>query len=148
MLDYVQHLSDFLPGVEAEITKQVKSLLDQDIDRTRLLCIYGLMELADSLEAMSNTDREVVISYLLNKFDIVEAHGTPFTDFNVTQPVGSGPGQSGPIYWSDILGKPIPVTDIDPIGLTTFIKNITSSFELLYINGGNAKGTGFHPSQM
>lgn len=144
MLNYVENLEDFLSSAEATITREVKTLLtDEEVDREALLCLYGLMELVDQLPSMSNADKELVISYLLDKYNIIEGVASPF---NTLSDTGLPTGSNGPVYWDDIIGKPVST----PIVFEEDIVVSLSGGKTIgqYVNGDIIPSAGKTPEQV
>lgn len=149
MLDYVNNIEVFKSKAELTLGNLIFKLITccDDIDRGELLELFGFGELLDNLEYYTDIDKEKVISYLLDKYNITEATAIPFDGIigSITQVVTGG--NSGPIYWEQILGKPIPVTDLDQQQLENFILNLVPQAALYVINGGGANPNSYHPTQ-
>jgi hypothetical protein len=134
MLDYVNNIDLFKTSSEEVLANLIYELVTcyGDIDRGELLSLFGFIELVDNIEEFSSIDREEVIGYLIDRYPIYESTNNPFFDVNLGSISPSITPIGGAVYWENVLGKPIPVSDIDNFetNVLNIVQNYMSGFNI------------------
>lgn len=126
MLDYVLNLDVFRAGAENVLACLTYSLIAEygDIERPNLLRLFRFIELVDSLDTLSNSEKEQAISYLLDRYNIGESTNSPFNNNSlgaILNPSFSSNGEGGAVYWEDVLDKPVSQEGTNANNLAQFV---------------------------